>query len=223
MGLEKLKLINPRKVLNLECRKMAGHALDLVTNAATFPTFEEAVSEEGVLVAMTSGRKRALSRRLYSPREIAPIVLRYAGSQPVGLVFGPEQSGLTEAQLSRCQYLVSIPSSEKSPVLNLSQAVMLLAYEVSIACGEGVRRRKEPPVASQRSKEQMFQQMEEVLVQIGFLSSAQPSRIMDSIRVFLGRADLTPRDVRILRGLMRQMEWYVQEGYKLGPEGARRP
>ena len=64
----------------------------------------------------------------------------------------------------------------------------------------------------------MFRRVEEVLVQIGFLSSQNPEHIMRSIRRFLGRADLTPRDVKILRGIMSQMQWYAQEGHKLPGE-----
>ena len=60
----------------------------------------------------------------------------------------------------------------------------------------------------------MFSDMQRVLLDIGFLNPRNPSHIMRSIRRFLGRADLTPRDVQILRGIMTQMEWYAKEEKK---------
>jgi tRNA/rRNA methyltransferase len=68
----------------------------------------------------------------------------------------------------------------------------------------------------------MFRSMEDVLVRIGFLSSRNPEDIMRSIRRFLGRADLTPRDVKILRGIMSQMQWYAEEGHKLPGEKVKK-
>ena len=153
---------------------------------------------------------------MHTPREIAPLIQEQAGFQRVALVFGPERRGLSDSQLARCQYLVSVPSNPDYSVLNLAQAVMVLAYEIFIstqgAGGEALE------LASDQEREQMFRRVEEVLVQIGFLSSQNPEHIMRSIRRFLGRADLTPRDVKILRGIMSQMQWYAQEGHKLPGE-----
>ena len=216
MGLERLKLVAPRERITEECRMMAGKAIDLVDSAEDYSSLDDAVARDHLIVGTTSLRKRERNQSIYTPREIAPLIREQAGSQRVALVFGPERRGLSDNQLARCQYLVSVPSNPDYSVLNLAQAVMVLAYEIFISTqgaeGEALE------LASDQEREQMFRRVEEVLVQIGFLSSQNPEHIMRSIRRFLGRADLTPRDVKILCGIMSQMQWYAKEGHKLSGE-----
>ncbi|MDA2933819.1 RNA methyltransferase [Acidobacteria bacterium AH-259-D05] len=221
MGLRHLKLVRPCELESEECQKMAGKAIDLVTSAGVYPTLDEAVSQENLVIGTTSGRKRRKNQPIYSPREVASLVWNYGKSQRVALVFGPERRGLSDAQLARCQYLVSIPASPEYPVLNVAQAVMVLAYEIFIGspteCDDILQ------LASHEERERMFETMEKVLVQVGFLSSQNPDHIMRSIRRFLGRADLTPRDVRIIRGMMSQMGWFIEKGHKLPLEKVQKP
>ena len=220
MGLERLKLVGPREQVTEECRMMAGKAINLVNSADVYSSLDDAVARDHLIIGTTSLRKRERSQRIYTPREIAPLVREQAGSQRVALVFGPERRGLSDNQLARCQYLVSIPSNPEHPVLNLAQAVVVLTYEIFIS----TQREGEDALelASDEEREQMFRSMEEVLVKIGFLSSQNPEHIMRSIRRFLGRADLTPRDVKILRGIMSQVQWYEEEGHKLPEEKVKK-
>ncbi len=216
MGLEHLKLVAPLEQVTEECRMMAGKAIDLVTSARVYPSLDDAVSRDHLIVGTTSLREREKSQTIHTPREIAPVIRKHASSERVALVFGPERRGLSDSQLARCQYLVSVPSHSDHPVLNLSQAVLILTYEIFI--GKAVTGEPSPELATDQEREQMFRSMEQVLVQIGFLSSGKPEHIMNSVRRFLGRADLTPRDVQILRGIMSQMQWYAEEGHKLPGE-----
>ena len=96
-----------------------------------------------------------------------------------------------------------------------------MAYEVYAL--DPIERTSQPVVVRQEQREEMFHQMEEVLIRIGFLSSSSPEPIMKSIRRFLGKAELTARDVKIVRGIMSQMEWYSQEGHKLSAKRIRKP
>jgi tRNA/rRNA methyltransferase len=209
MGLQHLKLVSPMEGINEQCRRMAGKAIDLVCSAPTLSSLDEALSEENVVIGTTSARKRENKQRIHTPREIAALIRKYGESQRVALVFGPERSGLTDAQLARCQYLVSIPSNPDHSVLNLSQAVLVLAYEILTA--SPLPSNGNLQLASDEEREQMFSDMQQVLLDIGFLNPDNPTHIMRSIRRFLGRADLTPRDVQILRGIMTQMKWYARE------------
>ncbi len=209
MGLQRLKLVSPLESITEQCRRMAGKAIELVSSAPTFSSLDEALTEENVVIGTTSAREREAKQRIHTPREIAALIRKYGESQRVALVFGPERSGLTDPQLARCQYLVSIPSNLDHPVLNLSQAVLVLAYEILTA--GPLSSDDNLQVASDEERQQMFSDMQQVLLDIGFLNPHNPDHIMRSIRRFLGRADLTPRDVQILRGIMTQMKWYVSQ------------
>lgn len=221
MGLSRLKLVNPRGVLSSECLKMAGKAVDVVTGAGVFNSLGEALQDENVVVATTSSRDRAAKQRLFSPREIAPLVRQYAASQKVALVFGSEKRGLMDDHLALCQYLVTIPAHSGHPVLNLAQAVMVLAYEI-YSCGE-VDLSPPAELASQQMREEMFEHVEKTLLRIGFLSSSNPGHIMNSVRRFLGKAELTPRDIQIVRGILSQVEWFAAEGHRLEEEKIKKP
>jgi tRNA/rRNA methyltransferase len=69
----------------------------------------------------------------------------------------------------------------------------------------------------------MFSQIERALTEVGFLSSSNPEPIMQTLHEILGRAELDSREVRILRGMMRQISWYVRKGYRLGPNQVQKP
>ena len=221
MGLGNLKLVSPERFLNRECQRMAGKAMDIVRQAKIYSSLEKAVAEENVLVGTTSARDRKPKQRFYTPREIAPIVWEYAQSQRLGLVFGPERSGLTDDQLARCQYLAHVPANPDYPVLNLAQAVMILGYEIFQL--KGSQFQEHGLLASDEHRERMFRHVEQVLIAIGFLSSGNPAPIMRAIRRFLGRADLAPRDVQIIRGIMSHMEWHVRRGCQLPAQKVRKP
>lgn len=222
MGLERLLVVNPAApLLSMECLKMAGNAVDVVQKATVFATFDEAVADHHVIVGSTSARDRMVRQRLYTPREIAGLVQEYSETEKIALVFGSENAGLTDAELSKCQYVVCILSAQEYPVLNLAQAVLIVAYEIFIQDKTGWGERWE--LATHQEREQMFAHLEKTLINIGFLSARNPEPILHSIKRFLGRADLTPRDIQILRGILSQMEWYAQEGHRLAPVQIRKP
>jgi tRNA/rRNA methyltransferase len=221
MGLRRLKLVNPAGRLNQECQKMAGKAMDLVLRAEVCQSLGQAVADDHLVVGTSSARDRKSRQRVHTPREIAPLLLEQASRHKIALVFGPERGGLTEEQLALCQYQVSIPADPGYPVLNLAQAVLILCYELFLASPLS-RPGEELQLASQEEREQMYAHIEKVLLAVGFLSSGNPGHIMRSIRRFLGKAELTYRDVRIVRGIMAQMEWYAREGHRLPPEKLRK-
>lgn len=221
MGLSRLKLVNPRNLYSGECRKMAVSAYDLVEAAEVFDSFEDAVEDEQILIGTSSIRGRKSRTRLHAAREIAPRIHEYAQTQRVCLVFGSERRGLREEHLALCQYTVSIPADPEFPTLNLAQSVLILAYEL-FTCTD-FELNPDLELASQGQREAMFSHMEETLTNVGFLSQSNPGHIMRSIRRFLGKADLTDRDISILRGIMSQMDWYVREGRQRDPERVRKP
>lgn len=221
MGLRNLKLVKPREHLTPDAFKMATRAVHLVEQAQVYETFDQAVAEERILVGTTSARERITHHRFYTPKQIAPLIREYGETQRVALIFGPENRGLTDAQLARCQYLVVVPSHGESPVLNLAQTVLLMAYEIYTL--DPVERTSTPALVSQDQREEMFEHIERVLIRIGFLSSSSPEPIMKSIRRFMGKAELTARDVKIVRGIMSQMEWYSQAGHKLSAKRIQKP
>jgi tRNA/rRNA methyltransferase len=214
MGLKRLILVSPgQDHLGNEARMMATSARDILEKAEVFPDLEEAL--KGFRwIAGTSARKGRSRGPFIPPREICPEILRHAQSIPAAILFGPEDKGLTNEELAPCHALVSMPTHEGLRSLNLAQAVMVFCYELFVASfalsekgaeisGQGVR------LAEFKKVEGMYAHLEGLLLKIGFLDENNPKRIMHTLRRIFGRAGLSDRDVAILRGIFRQLEWYA--------------
>ena len=113
------------------------------------------------------------------------------------------------------------PKTHHLTVLNLAQAVLLCGYEFFLIQGRASV--VTSASVTQREREELYAQIESVLIRIGFLSSSNPAPVMKAIRAFWGGPEMTPRYLSILRGIMSHIDWYVEKGYELGPEGVRKP
>jgi tRNA/rRNA methyltransferase len=134
--------------------------------------------------------------------------LNHAEQQKVGILFGPEDTGLIDKDLQLCQLLIRIPTQHIAGSINLAQAVMVVCYELLLGSmkRESVR---VPKLASLAQVEAMYDQLEKALLDIGFLQPQSAGHMMFTLRQMLGRAGLEKSDVEILRGIARQIGWYA--------------
>jgi tRNA/rRNA methyltransferase len=132
----------------------------------------------------------------------------------VALVFGPEDSGLSNEDLRCCHQLVTIPTDPAYASLNVAQAVLLCCYEVFLAAQGAVTAAPRPLAVAER-QELMYEKLKRALLKVGFLHGDNPDHIMFALRRILGRAGLEERDVRILLGMARQIAWYASGGWRL--------
>lgn len=216
MGLKDLAIVGGGRTKSFWARAMAVHAEEILKGVSRFGTLREAVADCGLVVGTTcrGGLYRSHSRPL---REMAPEIVAAARSGKTALVFGPEDHGLSNRDLKYCQGLMTIPTHPDYPSLNVAQAVMICLYEIYLASldkvpHEVIRR------APAESVERLFDKMRRSLLKIGFLDPQNPEHILLALRRVLGRAGLEEKDVRILNGLFRQIEWYGEEGWKVAQE-----
>lgn len=145
-----------------------------------------------------------------SPRAAAGQIADLSQKNKIALLFGPEDTGLTNDQLRLCHSVVTIPTSREFTSLNLSQAVMILCYEIFIASSAAASAAEATPkLALSSETEGMYQQIKYLLAEIGFLNPENPEYWMLDLRRFFARAGLLSREVKIVRGICRQMEWYA--------------
>ena len=145
-----------------------------------------------------------------SPRAAACDIVNISQHNKVALLFGPEDTGLANEELRRCHAVVTIPTSREFTSLNLSHAVMILCYEIFIASSGEI---KTEEVASKLARSQelegMYGQIKTLLADIEFLNPENPEYWMMHIRRFFARAGLLSREVGIIRGICRQLEWHA--------------
>lgn len=219
-GLADLAIVGRGRTESFWARAMATHARDILKRARRFETLGEAVADCGLVVGTTcrGGLYREHSR---SPRTTAAEIVAAACGKTCALVFGPEDHGLDNDDLKHCQLLITIPTDETHSSLNLAQAATVCLYEIFLAAAdkisvESIER------APAEDVERLFDRMKRSLLEIGYLDPQNPEHILFAFRRILGRAGLEEKDVRILTGLFRQIDWYAHEGWKVVEEKKRK-
>jgi tRNA/rRNA methyltransferase len=215
-----LAIVGKARTRSFWARAMAVHGRDVLTDARCYDSIRAAIADCALVVGTTcrSGLYRNHSR---SPRELASEIATAARKGKVALLFGPEDHGLSNKDLAHCQLLLTIPTSADYQSLNVAQAAVICLYEIYAAAlapveDSGIER------AEAEHVERLFDIMRNSLLKIGFLDSENPEHIMLALRRILGRSGLEDKDVRILTGMFRQIEWYANQGFKVVEEKEKR-
>ena len=207
MGLTGLIVVNPKNCeLSRVLKTATGSSIDIVEQMEVFGDLLEALGRFQYVVG-TTARIGALRPALTRPRELAQQLISISQNNLVALVFGPEDRGLSNAELRYCHTIATIPTARFAS-LNLAQAVMIFCYEIFMASRE-TEPETIPRMANKFELEGMYEHLKQVLTKIGFIDPQNPEHWMLNIRRFLSRTPLKARDVRIIRGICRQIDWYT--------------
>ncbi|MFB9866717.1 tRNA (cytosine(32)/uridine(32)-2'-O)-methyltransferase TrmJ [Vreelandella sulfidaeris] len=216
MGLADLALVAPRcEVITQDSISRASGADHLLHQASVHATLEDAVADCTLAVG-ASARSRTLPWPMLSPRELADRLPSECASVDarVALVFGREDSGLTNAELQRCHAHVHIPTNADFSSLNLAAAVQVLAYECRMAWLSQADDQADAPtataddddLATHEELERYFEHLERTLVGIEFHDPAQPRQLMARLRRLYLRARPERMEMNILRGILSATE-----------------
>ena len=211
MALSDLALVAPRcEPITADSVSRASGADHLVHGARVVDTLEEAVAD-CTLVVGASARSRTLPWPMLSPRELGDRLPQELADPDarVALVFGREDSGLTNAELQRCHAHVHIPTNPDFSSLNLAAAVQVLAYECRQAWLAGEPAAPVEPdqaLATHAELEHYFAHLERTLVAIGFHDPATPRQLMARLRRLTLRARPERMELNILRGILSDTE-----------------
>ncbi len=210
MGISRLVVVAHGMPEQAAMEKMATHhAKDLITNLTLAPTLAEAVADCSWVVGTTArqGRRRFF---LENPAQMVEHLLPKLAKNQVALVFGPENQGLSNAELELCNATVTIPTADFSS-LNLAQAVGVLCYELFST----MMARKESPAAapsqaSSRVLTAMYDDLEKSLRAIGYLQESDLGYWRHNISHFFNRIGLRAREVKLVKGICQQVQWLAE-------------
>jgi TrmH family RNA methyltransferase len=197
-GLTSLVLVAPGDWRTLECWRSAWGAQEVLEQARVVVDLASALAGASFTVGF-SGKPASGSLDV---RDAALEIASLGTDETAALVFGPEASGLSDAELALCGRRALIPSHPDQPSLNLSQAVMVASYEVFRA---GRVLPEAPRRATHAEKEKMLEQLLEGLRGIEALPTTHSSGYFREWRTLFQRADLTPKEVRLLEHMARKM------------------
>ena len=204
-GFDDLRVVGHHPQLLPVAGWWASGADDLLQRATFHETLPAALADAHLTVATPSMRGRTTPVD-FTPAELAQELGALGGEQTLALVFGREDSGLTSDELTLCQRTASVPTNASFPTMNLAQTVGVFCYELSSIDGRQTARDLAPAVMIER----MHERLESLLIEVGFLQAANPSRVYDDVRAMLGRAMLDQREAAIVLGIVRQIEWALR-------------
>lgn len=205
MGLKRLVLVRPAFYPHAEATARAAGADDVLAEARVVDNLDTALAGCALVVG-ASARRRNLASPALDPRQCAARIAEWG--KEVAIVFGRERSGLTNEELDRCHFLMHIPANPDYSSLNLAAAVQIFAYELHMAARTGGAA---PPKATLtpapvEEMARLYEHLEQVLVEIGFLNPANPRQLMRRLRRLCNRAQPDQQEVNILRGILAAVQ-----------------
>ena len=207
-GLTNLVLINPCKLEN-ESYYKAMHARDIVSNLETYYSLEEFLKAKEIDSAIgttgNAGGSYNVARIAVSPEQLADSI-NYNGN--IALIFGREGNGLSNKEISLCDVIVSIPTHDYYPVLNVTHAAAIIFYEM-------FKREKSYPVdrleaASTAEKESLINCVDEIILKLGYPQHKSNNASLVFKRI-IGRAFISERELHTLKGTFRRIKVRIKE------------
>lgn len=203
MCFDTLVLVSPAQFPHAEATARASGADGLLARARVETSLDAAVADCGLVIG-ASARLRSLPWPELDPRQCAARVMMESAHTPVALVFGNEQSGLSNDELERCHALVHIPANPDYSSLNLAQAVQIILYELHMAQLAGGWQGSTPefPLCTGAEMERFYTHLEQTLIELDFLDPARPGQLMRRLRRLFQRAQVDSNEMNILRGIL---------------------
>jgi len=200
-GLSNLHVVNPLTTLGSSGRMRAGHAQDVLDSIVEHRSLEEALEGINLSVGTTAQRSYVSSnlvRKPMTPKELGRVVEHQAGT--VGIVFGREGTGLTNAELDQCDATLTIPASPEYQTLNLSHAAAIVFYELHLTSGEPTT----DELASEQVKRTILRFMSESAARSG-VDGHDRNLLARAFRNILGRSGLRHREGSLLAEALRRV------------------
>ena len=208
MGLTRLYLVDPKVFPHSDATALAVGANDLLESASVCSSLDEALTGTLFSVAATA-RHRDLSHKIMTPREVADAFLGKTDEGDLAIVFGPERTGLTIEDATKCNVVSTIPCNPDYSSLNLAQAVQVFSYELKVISSEATsdgETKKTFERATHDEIEWLIAHFEKVLIDVEFLNAQNPGRVMQRIRRLIAKTELEREELNILRGFLSAVE-----------------
>ncbi len=215
-GVQELRLVTPQcDHLGEDALRMAVHGRDVLNQATVHPSLLSAL--EGCRRAVaTCGRIDHGEIPLQTPDQALSWLIGSGDqasveSQPIAVVFGREDRGLSNSELRLCQRVLNLHSDAAYPSLNLSHAVAVVLHEMNrLQHGDLIRPNGDPDPAPAAELSDCLSDAESLLLEVGYLLPHTASARMAKVNDLLQRATTRREEVALLRGMVRQLRWAVR-------------
>lgn len=218
MGLSRLSLVDA-PAMDWDKTQISAHRTqEMLETTKHFASMEQAIAGSHIAYGFTA-RERSQTWQSLDLELAATQMLELArAGHNICLVFGREQSGLSNEELEHCAVKVCIPTSEYSS-LNLAQAVLLASYELARGVRLGAQKVESTTVdiqsgthqyATLQDRERLQGACKAALEQIGYFKSLAPNSVLHKFRQIMNRVDLSREEVDLLLGMFREIDNYAR-------------
>jgi len=226
MGLSELCLVSPRSFPDSVATARAAGADDILAQAQTFESLEEAVADCGCVIGATA-RRRSLAWPLLDSEQAASRVVTESERTTCALVFGPEACGLSNAHLDLCHAHLRIDVNEGFPSLNVATAIAIVAYELrkhseNRAPSTPTNDLEQMTPMTMGEFDQLIKHLERVLARTAFLRGPR-IRLIRKLRRLLLQGVQSTQEVNILRGVLTSLEYALGAPPGAGQENKKTP
>ena len=210
MCISNLVLVNPQCPVGEIAYARASGANVILDKLRKTESLQEAIQDCSLVIA-SSARVRSLPWPELTPDLMAQKIADLNHQSRAALVFGREQSGLSNEELQLCHYMVNIPTNPDFSSLNVASAIQVLCYEIFMKAGHQAKARQsnvQESAATSQELEGYFQHLQQVMTTTKFLDTENPGLLMQRLRRLYHRFELSKIEVNILRGILSSVEKY---------------
>lgn len=206
MSHEKLYLVSPKIFPSAEATARATGADDILANSVVCSELKEAISDCDLVIG-TTARTRSLPWPVVTPRECANKVSEKKYSN-VAIVFGRENSGLSNDEIELCNFVLHIPANSEYSSLNLASAVQIVCYEINLL--SKTHRNDQtgniPDLVKQDKMEMFYTHLEQCLIDVNYYDADNPKLLMHRLRRLFNRIQMEESEYNILRGVLSKIQ-----------------
>ena len=201
-SLSKLRIVNPRDGWpNQKAIATSVDAKDILQSSRIYTSLDKSVGDLDIIFATTS-RMRKVNKKIIS---IFDLNKKLKNKQKIGIIFGPENSGLSNDELNCADYIVKIPTNKKFSSLNLSHSVILFCFQLFVFFSKKNFIYKSNYKSSRASKSEVNKFLKFIIQSLdkrGFLQPGHKRQSMiRNIENIFYRTNLSGQEIRILLGI----------------------
>jgi len=199
-GFSNLNIVAPRDPWpNTKARMTSVGAYNIIQKTKVYKNVSDAVKKFDLVFA-TTARGRDINKKHISIIGFIKLLSKYKKTN-IGIIFGPEASGLSNHDLSLSNFIIQIPTSNKLKSLNLSHAVIIICYEIyrSLNLTKFKKEKMLSKLTSKSSIKNLIKFLEQMLDKKKFFKPAEKKKSMIlNINNIFGRLELSDKEIRIL-------------------------
>ena len=213
---DELRIVSPKcDIFSLDAKKMALKGQKFLDNCKIFYNLENAIFDCDLVLASCGRIDVSKDSFFESSEDIFNWTISFKKINNLAIIFGREDSGLTNDELLLANKTFNIPTSKNNPSLNLSHAVSIALYELNKSLKRNFNQELEVfNLASSKQIHDSFLEIEELLLEVGYLLKHTSRAKIRKFKNYILRANTSMHEINVLKGIVHQIKWFLNNSKK---------